>query len=445
MMRFMNRFFLIAFLLGLTLTIVFSDRIIVEGTPLKASSSFTLQDINLGFPIGQTFLNWYDLQSGHHGSQDYFGAYMTLPVSDTLYLALGSDLPANDPGDGSYFASLNGSILTGIAKPDEQGLHEMIYDGSLIHIAGTDPDPDDHTAGNHYIYDPQTNQFTKYRDPTHGLVDVYHTWGLWKSTSTLYAAVGSHDGSDPTTCNFSVNCFGQIFSSSNNGKSWNKLSNLGGYRAYDVFGYNNALYTISNDTIEGALTMRKSIDGGYNWSEINSLSANLRRVHLIEFNNQLISVSFDRQKLYGLNNYDQATSYPLPNGYLAGITYPITGTSYTDYNILAVAKGYLYIVAENPSTLETAILRTNDLINWEGVVHTSERMISLAYWPYWDWLVVATPGSQASLKSIDLYGSPTAVTINSFSQSTLSYKWILAGLFLGLAGIVSGLRRVFHL
>ncbi|MGB9640970.1 MAG: hypothetical protein ACPL4H_08655, partial [Anaerolineales bacterium] len=283
-----------------------------QKTAVAATSTFSLQDINLNLPSGATFLQWYNTQSGHSGSQDYFGAYMTLGVGDTLYLALGSDLPANDPGDGSYFAKFKSGNLVGIAKPDEQGLHEMIYDGSLIHIAGTDPDPDNHQAGNHYTYNPSSNIFTKYRNTTNGLVNVYHTWGLWKPSSTLYAATSAHDGSDPSQCSFGITCFGEIFSSTDNGATWISLSKLGDYRAYDIVGYNNALFAIYNDTTEGPLTIAKSMDGGLNWTVINGLSANLRRVHLIEFNNQLVAVSFDRKTLYTVNTNDQVNAYPLP-------------------------------------------------------------------------------------------------------------------------------------
>ncbi len=411
----------------------------------QSLSSFNIQEMNLGLPNGTTFLNWYDAQSGHHGSKDYFGAYMTLPITDTLYLALGSDLPANDSGDGSYFAKFDGNSLIGIAKPDEQGLHEMIYDGSLIHIAGTDPQPDTHAAGNHYTYNPATNVFTKYRDEVNGLVNVYHTWGLWKSDEILFAAVSAHDGSDPATCNYGVSCFGEIFSSINNGQTWTKLSPLGGYRAYDIIGFNNALYAIYNDSAEGALTMTKSTDGGEHWNAINGLSANLRRVHLIEFNQQLVAVSFDRASLYAVNGTDQATSHPLPSGYLAGITYSFSGTSYTDYNIMAVAKGYLYLIAEKQSlTPQTVILRTNDMVHWEHVADSSARLISIAYWSYRDWLVLASPGSSATLKYIDLHGNPTAIRIRSVQSAHSFFNGLEAILLVGLVSVILGIQVFFH-
>jgi len=427
-----RKLFLIAFIL---LFLHYSS-----GYPQAASaqtlSSFTLQEINLGLPSGTTLLNWYDSQSGNHGSPDYFGAYMTLPVAGALYLALGSDLPANDSGDGSYFAKFNGANLIGIAKPDEQGLHEMIFDGSLVHIAGTDPQPDDHSAGNHYTYNPTTNLFTKYRDRSNGLINVYHTWGLWKSASTLYAAVSAHDGTDPTTCNFGVSCFGEIYSSTNNGETWTKLSILGGYRAYDIIGYSNAIYSIYNDALEGALSMAQSPDGGLSWNAINGLTDNLRRVHLIEFNQQLVAASFDRRSLYVLDTADQAAPHPLPNNYLVGVTYPIPGTSYTDYNLFVVAKGYLYLIAEKQSPIETAVLRTNDFSSWESVIHTDKRLISISYWLDNDWLVLATAGTNAALMYIDLHENPTAVRLHSIEIPNSNRDGIEIGLLFGLIAVV---------
>ena len=97
----------------------------------------------------------------------------------------------------------------------------MIYDGSLIHIAGTDPiSPDNWTAGNHYTYSLSSDTFTKYRDATNGLTNVIHTWGLWKSGSTLYASVSAHGGDNTTF-------MGQIFTSTNNGYTWTLTSDLG--------------------------------------------------------------------------------------------------------------------------------------------------------------------------------------------------------------------------
>jgi hypothetical protein len=280
-----------------------------------SASSVTLEEIDLG--ITQTLAAWYTAQSSNTGSSTYFGAYITLPVTDTLYIGLGSARPA-DTGDGAYFAKLiTNTSLISIAEPDEQGFHEMIYDGSLIHIAGTDPveSSNEHDAGNHYTYSPGDTSITKYRRDTtdDGLENVYHTWGLWKSSpTTLYAAVSAHNGSDPLTCTYGSTCMGQIFTSTNNGLTWTKKSDLGGYRAYDIIGFDGDLYAIHNDALGGVLTMSKSIDSGANWSAV--ITNSVRRVHMVEFDSQLIAVSFDRKYLHTINITGTVTTYTLPNG-----------------------------------------------------------------------------------------------------------------------------------
>ncbi|MEA3396493.1 MAG: hypothetical protein U9R05_03430 [Chloroflexota bacterium] len=377
--------------------------------PQATSSSVTLEEIDLG--ITQTLKAWYDDQVTHTGHITYFGAYITLPVTDTLYIGLGSARPAES--NGAYFAKFitdTTTGLTGIAEPHEQGFHEMIYDGSLIHIAGTDPitPTDGWDAGNHYTHSLGSTSITKYRDATNGLKNVIHTWGLWKSGSTLYAAVSSHTGTFITYT-------GQIFTSTNNGLTWTHKSDLGGYRAYDIIGFDGDLYAIYNDALGGVLTMTKSADGGATWSDI--ITDSVRRVHMVEFDSQLIAANFDREYLYTINITGTVTTHTLPTGYRVGATYS-DKPAYTDYNVMAVAKGYLYLIAEKQSPKEQAIIRTSNLSSWERMVHTDTLMISLSYWANEDWLVVATPGTDAKLLKVDLSGTPTAITLRSFRART---------------------------
>ncbi|MCD4738208.1 MAG: glycoside hydrolase [Anaerolineae bacterium] len=399
----------------------FLGRLLAPGASVtNAQSNVTLEEIDLG--ITQTLKSWYDDQLTHTSSITYFGAYITLPVTDTLYIGLGSARPAENSGDGAYFAKLitntTSLSLTGIAEPNEQGFHEMIYDSSLIHIAGTDPmSPDDWSAGNHYTYSPG-GTFTKYRDATNGLKNVIHTWGLWKSGLTLYAAVSSHTGT-------SITHTGQIFTSTNNGLTWTHTSDLGGYRAYDIIGFDDDLYAIYNDKYTGVLTMTKSTDGGATWSDI--ITDSVRRVHIVKFNSQLIAVSFDREYLYTINISDTVTTRTLPTGYRVGATYS-DKPAYTDYNVMAVAKGYLYLIAEKQSPKEQAIIRTSDLSSWERMVHTDTLMISLSYWADKEWLVVATPGTDAKLLKVDLSGSPAAITLRALQARTPSSAWLPVGL-----------------
>ena len=409
----------------------------------QSASNVTLEEISLGLSDGQTLKGWYEAQSENTGDNTCFGAYVTLPVTDTLYIGIGSARPAEGSGDGAYFANFindTSPILTGIAEPNEQGFHEMIYDGSLIHIAGTDPHPDNQTAGNHYTYSP-CNTFTKYRDATNGLKYVYHTWGLWKSGSNLYASVSAHDGTYPDSCTYGMTCMGQIFTSANNGSTWTHTSDLGGYRAYDVICFDDDLYAIYNDEYQGVLTMAKSTDGGTTWNDV--ITDSVRRVHMVEFKNQLIAVSFDREYLHTINITGTVTTHTLPTGYRVGASY--SQTAYSDYNIMTVADDYLYLIAERQSPKEQAIMRTSDLSCWERMVHTDTLMISLSYWPNKEWLVIATPGIDAKLLKVDLSGSPTAITLHSFQVRTpvsaLLPAILLTGAMVLLGGAALAIRR----
>ncbi|OQY37584.1 MAG: hypothetical protein B6243_00215 [Anaerolineaceae bacterium 4572_5.2] len=364
--------------------------------------NFTLTEIDLGLSGSQTLKEWYDAESSYTGNDTYFSAYITLPVGDDLYVGLGTARAGEE--DGAYLAKFDGSALSGIGDLDEQGFHEMIWDGSLVHIAGSDP-TDDHTAGNHYTYQPG-GSLTKYRDASNGLPNVVHSWGLWQSGNTLYEAASTYDN-----CASGDLC-GQIFSSTDDGETWTKESDLGEYRAYDIFEFNGSLYAIYNDEYKNPLTLAKSTDNGKTWNDIPGLTENIRRVHIIEFNNELLVVSWDRAKIYSLDASDNISTHNLPSLYKVGASY--SATHYSDYNIMAVADGYLYLIAEEQGGAKHAIIRTTDLSNWEWTTNTNEKLTSLSYWENKNWLVTCTAGTNAKLLKIELQGTPSAVTMTSF-------------------------------
>lgn len=396
----------------LLIACLLSPVVVSAQTVNLASGDLSLEEINLGLLNEQTLKQWYEINSGNHGDEYKFGAYVTLGVGNDLYIGMGSARPAEDIGDGSYFARFNGANLVAIAKPNEQGLHKMFYDGEFIHIAGTDPQPPDGwEAGNHYTYSPTSYNFTKYRDVTNGLTNVIHTWGLWKPETTLYAAVSSHDGSFPASCTYGVTCMGQIFTSLDNGATWTFKSNLGDYRAYDIRGFNEKLYAIHNDEYQGPLSMSQSTDDGNTWSVLPGLTDNLLRVHMIEFKNRLLAVSFDRQQLAGVDNAGNISFYPLPMGYRVGTTYE--EGCYTDYQVMTVAKSELYLIAEKQSTGERVILRTYTLTDWEQIATSDHPFISLSYWWLKDWLVIASAGTDAALWKVDLDVNPTVIPLQS--------------------------------
>lgn len=405
----------------------------VNARPQLSASAASLVELDLGLSA-QTLKEWYTAQSGNPATDNYFGVYVTLPVTDTLYIGLASARPAEDSGDGAYFARFDGSMLTGIARPNEQGFHEMLYDGTVIHIAGTDPHiGDNHSAGNHYIYTPTTGLFTKYRDPGTGLSNVFHTWGLWMSDTVLYAAVSAHNGTYTGTCTAEI-CMGKVFTSTDRGATWTWMSDLGGYRAYDITGFQGDLFAIANDELGGALSMYRSADGGQTWGDVPGLQENIIRVHMAELANRLLAVSFDRTAFSAVEVDGAAitvTTHTLPSNYRVGATYSYA--AYTDYKVLTVAKGYLYLIAQSDAT-EVAILRTADLENWERMAQTEERLISLSYWEDKDWLVAASAGTQAKLWYMDLGENPSALTARAFRAGPVPWPALLA-----VGGLVSWL------
>ena len=97
----------------------------------QSDRNVTLEEIDLGLD-GSTLLQWYNSQSGLSGNENLFGAYVIQPIGGNLYIGLGSYRPAENDGDGSYFAKFDGTTISGIGHFDEQGIHEMLWDGSKI-------------------------------------------------------------------------------------------------------------------------------------------------------------------------------------------------------------------------------------------------------------------------------------------------------------------------
>jgi hypothetical protein len=72
-----------------------------------------------------------------------------------------------------------------------------------------------------------------------------------------------------------------------------------------------------------------------------------------------------------------------------------------NFNLLAEGKNYLYLVCTKKDGTNF-IIRTSDLVNWEQVGFTNDKLISLSFWPTKNWLIVGSQGSQAKVWKIDL-------------------------------------------
>lgn len=365
---------------------------------------------------GMNWGRWFRERSGYAPDSKYFGAYVTLGVGDDLYIGLGRGRPSL--GDGALVARFDGNSIEAMGSLAEEGIHEMIWDDQMevLHIAGTDPSwPDDWSAGNHYTYlRSGPKSIVKHRDPRNGLVNVIHTWGLWLSDSrVLHAAVNSHDGSFTRDRNFlrriynrinwmldsshfsrgyGMTRMGQIFKSSDNGKTWERVSDLGYFRAYDIVGFNDKLYAIYSDMPESPCKVAVSEDGGESWRDVSR--DHIQRVHLTKFENKLLAVSLDRRSIYAMNLSNE-NKYDLPEGL------EVAADMESGFKILVTGNGYLYgICRENNGNY--CIFRTSDLQTWEKIVSTKKKVISISYWQTRRWVILSDKGSDAKLWKIDV-------------------------------------------
>ncbi len=359
---------------------------------------------------GLIWSKWYRETSGYSPDPKQFGAYVTLPVGNDLYIGFGTGPPTR--GDGALITRFDGKNIEAIGSLAEEGVHEMIWDDrtGTLHIAGTDPSwPDDWNAGNHYTYVPSyLPGITKHRDPENGLVNVIHTWGLWMSKNhELYAAVNSQDGKFTRDMNlprrifyrirrifdhlyhFGVTRIGQIFKSTDNGVNWQHVSDIGYFRAYDIIGFNDKLYTVYIDKPELPFKLAVSEDNAKNWKDVTQKY--IRHSSLTLFQDKLLAISYDGKSIYSIRA-DTLSTNRLPEGF-----------EFADnYNILAVGNNHLYCICKDENDTYV-ILRTQDLYKWEHVVCTDKKLISLSCWQTKNWLVASGTGIQAKLWKIDIH------------------------------------------
>jgi alkaline phosphatase len=364
-------------------------------TPATAVAQITPDPLQELIP-GQNYVTWFTANTANADTPHsiYFGAYKLEAVGDQLYLGYGSGLPADR--NGSLLAVTNGSVLTAVAELDEQGFIDMeAVDGTLT-IPGVDPTyGDGWDLGNFYFYTPG-QPITKQRT----LPNVMHAWGSWFDTNTdvLYTAVSSHLGDNATWT-------GEIFSTTTQGATWNRVGNhedgLGDYRTYDIIGFNNKLYAIWNDAYGAAGSqcgLTTSADNGVTWTRITTQPLACRnRLHI--WNNTLLTLSYDQKSFVAVDSANTITTHPLSG-------YRIPAWS---YNYLANdADGYLYALAEYGQ-----LVRTNNLTDWELMAHTGLELVTMAYWPHHNALVIGERGN-GRLWTLDLTTAqpilPTAPT-----------------------------------
>ncbi|MBN4066171.1 hypothetical protein JYT51_02455, partial [Candidatus Amoebophilus asiaticus] len=160
---------------------------------------------------GLNIREWYKNKTGYTPDPTHFGAYALVALGDTLYIGFGTAYA--ELSDGAILAGYDGNTLDSISVLSEQGFRDMSKANGSLYIPGADPCcPEGWGDGNYYIFSPP-DQFIKHRNQT----DVIHGLGTWIENDTIYLATGSHTGDFVTPV-------GKILRSTDNGNSWNVLS-----------------------------------------------------------------------------------------------------------------------------------------------------------------------------------------------------------------------------
>ncbi|RUA17560.1 MAG: hypothetical protein DSY55_01970 [Clostridia bacterium] len=315
-----------------------------------------------------------------------------LPWNTDLYLGFGKARPGEF--NGSLFAKFQNETLTAIYQPSEQGFIDMTpdYAESIIHFPGPDPtDPAQSGGsqwdwGNTYVYTPTVSSITKHRN----LPNVIHTWGEESTAEGLYAAVSSHQGDYKTWT-------GEVFRSDDLGDSWTRLANkdegIGVYRTYDIIDFNNALYVIWNDWLNGPCGISRSTDGGYHWTRLSDFSYLTNcRSRLFVYNNQLLALKVSQDGILALNSSGVVTSHAFPG-------FQVQSWAYNPFAI--DGQDRLYMVTE-----DDRIVRTTDLDTWQTLVASDRDFITLSYWPDQDAIIAGDRGLAGRIWRLNPDASP---------------------------------------
>ncbi len=351
--------------------------VITVGKTIRAENDNTLVELMPAVDI----YAWYEQETGFTPDLETFGIFNVQPVGDSLYFGLGTGAPSEL--DGALLAQSDGTAITNLGQLDEQGADELILFNGEIHVAGSDPCcPDSHDAGNHYVYRPKTG-LTKYRDPINGLPNALHTFGFEIVDDYLYAATSGFV--DPTR-------YGRIFRTQD-GITWDHVSYLGDWRAYDILEQDGQFYATFIDEYLGVEVNLASSSDAIMWTTV--VSDTLQPVALREFNGRVLTLARDRESIIAVSADGSTTTHPVPHPLGLAWKYSI------NRNIWTVVGPYLYTIAELENG-NAVIMRSADLVNWETVLESSEPLITLIPWPEKNQLIVTSRERNAAIYTLDL-------------------------------------------
>ena len=329
---------------------------------------------------------WYQRHTGFAPDAAHFGAYAITPMTNTLFIGHSTGRPADK--DGALLSGYNGITITAIYSPTEQGIIAMTAVANTLYIPGADPCcPDGWESGNVYVYTPP-GPVVKYRN----LPNVYHAWAIWfdEASRAIFAVVGAYRGNLHNCAN--ETCTGGVYRSTDGCNSWSLVADrdngVGDYRTYDMVGLHNKLYIYWNDVYPAPCGLAESSDGGATWQRL-AVPDTACRVRLAVFEDRLLAMSLDQKSLIVVDSAGDVQVHPLP-GFKIADKYAFSFLAHD-------RSGFLYTVTE-----DGRVVRTRDLVTWETVAVTDRALVTIAYWPARNWLVVADRGADARLWKIDL-------------------------------------------
>ena len=215
---------------------------------------------------------------------------------------------------------------------------------------------------------------------------MLHTWAKWfdEASRALYAVVGAHLGDNATWT-------GAVYSSTDGCRSWSLLADksdgVGDYRTYDMVGLHNKLYIYWNDVYPTPCGLAESSDGGATWQRL-AVPDTACRVRLAVFQDRLLALTLDQRSLIAVDGAGHIQTYSLPDFRIPDLV----------FNYLASDRaGNLYTITD-----DGRVVRSLDFVSWETVAVTDRALVTIAYWPARNWIVVADRGADARLWKIDL-------------------------------------------
>lgn len=345
----------------------------------------------------------YKLATNQKVDKNYFGINPMITKGNTLYLGIGSGLPAGLDGALLAIFKEGDSSLTALKSVNEQGVMTLAEYGDYIAVPGADPCCGDilnssgHSGkygnqwdwGNFYTINTTNHKVNKVRN----LPNVVHGWGSWfdKDTNTLYYAGSGHLADTPDVNNATPS--GLLFKTNDLGKAWvqvaNRADGIGNYRTFDVLGIKNKLYVQYKDDIQGNCGVASSNNQGKTWSRIENLAVSCA-TRLYNVQENLVVISADGKSFMKIDSSGQPSSHDFSAKFSIVAYHTISQDS----------VGNIYI-----GTKDGRVMHTRDFNKWTELARVSDKSIgfnTLIYWKEKQWLVLGNWGDKANLWKMNI-------------------------------------------